>query len=106
MVSLIVLNACNQQAKKTDKGYVSINAKQNINFNGDTNTTGMVYIKGGEFMMGGDNSQADADEFPKHNVVVNDFWMDEHEITNAQFAAFVKATAYITTAEQNLIGKN
>ena len=101
MFGLIVLNACNQQAKKTNKDDVSIiNAKQNINFNGDTTTTGMVFIKGGEFMMGGDNSQADADEFPKHKVVVNDFWMDEHEITNAQFATFVKATAYITTAEQ------
>jgi len=101
MFGLIVLNACNQQAKKTNKDDVSIlNAKQNINFNGDTTTTGMVYIKGGEFMMGGDNSQADADEFPKHKVVVNDFWMDEHEITNAQFAAFVKGTVYITTAEQ------
>ena len=56
VVGLIVLNACNQQAKKIDKGYVSIiNAKQNINFNGDTTTTGMVYVKGGEFMMGGDN---------------------------------------------------
>ena len=101
MFGVIVLNACNQQAKKTNKDDVSIiNAKQNINFNGDTTTTGMVYIKGGEFMMGGDNSQADVDEFPKHKVVVNDFWMDEHEITIDQFAAFVKATAYITTAEQ------
>ena len=99
--SLMIFNACNQQAKKTEIDHVSINiANQNINFNGDTTTTGMVYIKGGEFMMGGDNSQADADEFPKHKVVIHDFWMDEHEITNAQFAVFVKATTYITTAEQ------
>ena len=56
VVGFIVLNACNQQAKKTNKDDVSIiNAKQNINFNGDTTTTGMVFIKGGEFMMGGDN---------------------------------------------------
>ncbi|HEX8607212.1 MAG TPA: SUMF1/EgtB/PvdO family nonheme iron enzyme, partial [Pedobacter sp.] len=28
------------------------------------------------------------------------FWMDETEVTNAQFAKFVKATNYITTAER------
>lgn len=27
---------------------------------------GMVLIKGGTFNMGGDNEQADKDEFPKH----------------------------------------
>ena len=67
---------------------------------GDTSTTGMVYIPGGTFMMGGDNDQADADEFPKHKVTVDAFWMDEHEVTNAQFARFVEATGYKTTAER------
>ena len=28
------------------------------------------------------------------------FWMDVHEVTNAQFAAFVEATGYVTTAEK------
>ncbi|MDB5090202.1 MAG: formylglycine-rating enzyme family protein [Mucilaginibacter sp.] len=60
---------------------------------------GMVLIKAGTFMMGGDNAQAAADEYPKHKVIVNDFWMDKTEVTNAQFARFVKATGYITTAE-------
>lgn len=63
-------------------------------------TKGMVLIKGGEFMMGGDNKQAGADEYPKHKVIVDGFWMDATEVTNAQFSAFVKATGYITTAEQ------
>lgn len=67
---------------------------------GDTSTTGMKYIPGGEFMMGGDNGQASPDEFPKHSVQVNPFWMDETEVTNAQFQKFVDATGYVTTAEQ------
>ena len=50
--------------------------------------------------MGGDNEQASEDEYPKHQVELNGFWMDATEVTNAQFAAFVKATGYITTAEQ------
>jgi sulfatase modifying factor 1 len=61
---------------------------------------GMAYIKAGTFMMGGDNDQADADEFPKHKVSVRGFWMDATEVTNAEFRAFVKATGYVTTAEQ------
>jgi sulfatase modifying factor 1 len=60
---------------------------------------GMVKIPGGTFMMGANNDQASPDEYPRHKVTVNDFWMDETEVTNRQFAAFVKATGYITTAE-------
>lgn len=68
--------------------------------NADTAADGMRFIPGGTFMMGGDNSQASADEYPKHEVKVDPFWMDETEVTNAQFQKFVKATGYITTAEQ------
>lgn len=71
-----------------------------IKFNGDTSKTGMVHIPGGEFMMGGDNNQAGKDEYPKHKVAVDAFWMDEHEVTNAQFSKFVEATGYVTTAER------
>jgi sulfatase modifying factor 1 len=64
--------------------------------------TGMVWIEGGTFAMGGDNNQARADEFPKHVVQVSGFFMDETEVTNQQFEAFVKATGYITTAEKDV----
>jgi len=65
-------------------------------------TTGyqeMVFIKGGRFTMG---SSDFADATPLHAVTVNSFWMDEHEVTNAAFAAFVTATGYVTVAERNL----
>src|SRR5205085_9767929 len=52
-------------------------------------TTGMVLIKGGTFQMGSNDFP---DSKPVHAVAVNSFYMDEHEVTNAQFAAFVKAT--------------
>ena len=71
-----------------------------LQFSGDTSLTGMVLIKGGTFMMGGDNNQASPDEFPKHKVKVDDFWIDATEVTNAQFQKFVDATHYITTAEK------
>ncbi len=65
----------------------------------DQGTKGMVKIPGGTFMMGADNKQSSEDEYPKHKVTVSPFYMDAAEVTNAQFAAFVKATGYITVAE-------
>ena len=66
----------------------------------DMGTERMILIQGGVFDMGGDNSQADQDEYPKHAVKVHSFYMDATEVTNAQFKKFVDATGYITTAEQ------
>ena len=63
---------------------------------------GMVFIKGGEFMMGGDGEQSNQDELPKHKVVVSSFWMDETEVTNDQFKRFVDETGYVTTAEKSI----
>lgn len=64
------------------------------------NHAGMVWVAGGTFMMGADNKQASEDEYPKHKVTVDGFWIDATEVTNAQFAQFVAATGYITTAER------
>ncbi len=59
----------------------------------------MVLIKGGEFLMGADEFP---DSRPMHKVSVDPFYMDEHEVTNAEFARFVKATNYKTVAERPL----
>ncbi len=61
---------------------------------------GMVLIPAGEFTMGTDDPNAWPDERPSHRVKVDAFWIDEHEVTNAQFAEFVAATGYLTTAEK------
>lgn len=57
---------------------------------------GMVWVPGGKFWMG-DNKLHDAQ--PEHLVEVDGFWMDAHEVTNAEFARFVEATGYRTIAE-------
>ena len=66
----------------------------------NTGTSGMVLIPAGTFSMGADTKEARADEFPKHKVSVESFWMDETEVTNAQFREFTEATGYVTTAEK------
>lgn len=61
---------------------------------------GMVWIPGGEFVMGSDNSYSKNDEKPLHKVKVDGFWMDATHVTNKQFKAFVDATGYVTMAEK------
>lgn len=61
---------------------------------------GMVWIAGGSFRMGSDSSLAWPDERPAHDVTVDGFWIDATEVTNAEFARFVEATGYVTTAEK------
>ncbi len=61
---------------------------------------GMVWVPGGEFTMGTDADIGWPDEKPAHRVRVDGFWIDETEVTNAQFRAFVKATGHVTTAEK------
>ncbi|MBD1396377.1 formylglycine-generating enzyme family protein [Pontibacter sp. JH31] len=66
----------------------------------DVSHKNMVWIEGGEFWMGAADREGRPDEYPQHQVKVNGFWMDATEVTNAQFAAFVEATGYVTTAER------
>jgi formylglycine-generating enzyme len=61
---------------------------------------GMVWIPGGQFLMGDDGEYAGADERPIHAVRVDGFFMDTHTVTNKQFSEFVKATGYVTVAER------
>lgn len=65
----------------------------------DAAPQGMVWIPGGEFRMGSDEPMF-GDARPIVPVRVDGFWMDESEVTNAQFAEFVAATGYITIAER------
>lgn len=61
---------------------------------------GMAWIPGGEFIMGSHSRLAKENEKPAHKVYVDGFWMDQTDVTNAEFALFVKKTGYITTAER------
>lgn len=69
---------------------------------------GMVLIPGGPYRRGGDAGEMGGDSashgsaYPIHEVQVDAFWIDETEVTNRQFAAFVEATGYVTFAERPL----
>ncbi|MGG7466576.1 formylglycine-generating enzyme family protein [Plantibacter sp. YIM 135347] len=58
----------------------------------------MVLIEGGSFRMGSDEFYPD--ERPVHERTVRSFSIDRYEVTNADFAAFVDDTGYVTVAER------
>jgi len=62
----------------------------------------MVAIPGGAYRIGGDDPDAvpGDGEGPVRTVVLEAFRVDPTAVTNAQFAAFVKATGYVTEAEE------
>jgi formylglycine-generating enzyme required for sulfatase activity len=60
----------------------------------------MVWISGGQFEMGTRDGTGGPDEFPPHEVELDGFWMDIHEVTNREFGRFVEATGYVTAAEK------
>ena len=64
-----------------------------------TTPEGMVWIPGGVFLQG-DPDFPDAQ--PRRWVGVDGFWIDQHEVTNRQYATFVAATGYQTVAERPL----
>src|SRR3954447_655496 len=58
----------------------------------------MVELPGGTFPMGSDRFYPE--EGPVREVAVGGFWIDRHPVTVAEFRRFVKATGYLTWAEQ------
>jgi formylglycine-generating enzyme len=58
----------------------------------------MVWIPPGRFKMG--SEQFRREEAPVHEAAVAGFWIDNHDVTNAEFRRFVEATGYVTLAER------
>ena len=61
----------------------------------------MLYIPAGEFWMGSaqDDPDGSEDEMPQHSVYLDAFWIDQNEVTNAQYAMCVYAGACQPPAE-------
>jgi formylglycine-generating enzyme required for sulfatase activity len=95
-------------ATPSDNGEGFLPTKPNTGTAPSQAPEGMVWIPGGEFSMGAQNPpamgevgmQATGDSRPVHRVYVDAFWMDKTDVTNQEFARFVRATKYITVAER------
>ncbi len=81
---------CQAQSKKVQSGQADHKIKTK---------DGMVWIPGGTFYMGCEDPSF-VDAKPVHQVHVDGFWIDKCEVSNEDFARFVKATNYKTVSER------
>ena len=63
-------------------------------------TDGLTWIPAQTYTMGSDRHYPE--EAPAHRVSIDGFWIETHQVTNAQFEAFVDVTGYVTVAERSL----
>lgn len=64
---------------------------------GEPPAKNMIWIKGGVFAMGSNDHYPE--EAPVHQVEVDGFWIDQYQVTNAEYRRFVRDTGYVTVAE-------
>ena len=69
--------------------------------NNKTPPEGMRWIPAGSFIMGSKH-EVMRDARPAHRVTLHGFFIDQTEVSNAEFSRFVEATGYITLAERPL----
>lgn len=108
---LLMLFSCKEEAKTVEKVIekpkVLAQKLTPLVINQPENTTapeGMVWVPGGAFLQGAvpQDKMAMDHEKPAIEVAIDGFFMDVTEVTNAQFAKFVKETGYITTSERKI----
>ena len=91
LAAMFALAACGEPSERT-----AVGALEKIECAKIAETP--VRIEGGTFEIG--SRAVYAEEGPPRETTVGGFWIDPHEVTNAQFAAFVDATGYISIAEK------
>lgn len=114
LLTAFMFTACNPgEGKKEERGtqipqekqlQLTANGGETLHQESAAPPEGMVWIQGAEFNLGavGHDKMAMGHEKPSNRVKVDGFFMDIHEVTNAQFERFVAETGYITVAEREL----
>ena len=74
----------NEGSEYISNNRLSLNSTKNIKLDDEMK---MAYIPEGTYFMGSSDSFQALRELPQHQVKVNAFYMDIHEVTNAQFSA-------------------
>jgi formylglycine-generating enzyme required for sulfatase activity len=99
-MSTINISTCCSASRPESNNQLGI-SNSTIPLNKEQSMVDMMYVTGGEFLMGTDSEEgfpADG-EGPVRKVQVKPFYMDKYAVTNEQFTEFVDATNYKTEAE-------
>ncbi|WP_298511175.1 formylglycine-generating enzyme family protein [uncultured Kordia sp.] len=96
---ILICFSCKNDQKTTKKVETPVKQEKPSNIN---TPKGMVWVAGKTFTQGAkaSDSYAMPREKPAHEVTVDGFFMDIHEVTNEEFKKFVDATGYVTVAER------
>lgn len=112
-IAMVLMFACNsnkkseQEKPKTSTVEDSVEKTsevitiEDIKSPEETNHNNMVLIEGGTFKMGAVDKDGMKNEYPAHDVKVDSFWIDKHQITNKEFRTFIEETGYVTIAERD-----
>ena len=92
LVTLTVKNNAPAPESTAYQQMVTVSVQQKIRF--ETDGAVMHLIPAGEFEMGDHSGEGQSDEEPVHTVYLDAFYMDEAEVTNARYKAFVEATGH------------
>jgi len=95
MSGSIVLTVNLEQIPRTDSQRDSDTSQQSTEtIIADFDGAEMVLIPKGKFCMGSKLTEGESDEHPRHEVYLDDFYIDLYEVTNAQYAIFLETTEY------------
>ena len=92
LVTLTVQNNAPVPESVVYQKVVPVSVQRKIHF--ETDGAAMHLIPAGEFEMGDHSGEGQSDEHPVHTVYLDAFYMDETEVTNARYRAFVEATGH------------
>ncbi|MHC9539634.1 MAG: formylglycine-generating enzyme family protein [Vulcanimicrobiota bacterium] len=81
------------EASTTPQQPVLQSPKDTLNVN-PKDGAAMIIIPAGEFLMGSPEGTGSDDEHPQHRVYLDAYYIYKYEVTNGQFARFVKETRY------------
>jgi formylglycine-generating enzyme required for sulfatase activity len=98
--AMLGLTACNATAAETSPPQPTPASDLAANATCPAPPEAPVRLAGGTCIMGQDAVYAE--EGPPREATVAAFWLDPREVTNAQFAAVVKAACYVTIAKKPL----
>ncbi len=102
-IAVVYLKKTTSKNGQTNIGVVEVTPAPAINEN-------LALIEGGSFLMGRDLTEAEKNleigppdqrikifsyDYPEHPVTVKTFYLDKTEVSNAQYAEFVKATGHV-----------